>query len=191
MTLCFATNNKNKLVEVRQILSKEFQLFSLQEIGCNEELPETRDTLEGNSFQKADFVFKKFNTVCFADDSGLEVEALNRAPGIYSARYAGDHKNSDDNIRLLLKNLEGKDNRSAQFKTVITLVGMGAPQTFTGGIKGSILKEKRGSGGFGYDPIFQPEGNEKTFAEMTLQEKNKFSHRAIAVQKLIAFLKNS
>ena len=188
MKICFATNNKHKLAEVKQALGKEFRLISLQEIGCFEELPETQDTLEGNSLQKADFVFKNYHTPCFADDTGLEVETLNGAPGVYSARYAGEHKSSEDNIRLLLKSLEGKVNRSAQFRTVITVVGIEGARTFTGEVKGVILKDKKGLEGFGYDAIFQPEGFDKSFAEMSLDQKNKLSHRAIAVQKLIAFL---
>ena len=188
MKLCFATNNSHKLEEVRHTI-KNFQIVSLEEIECFEELPETRDTLEGNSFQKAEFVFSKYKFPCFADDTGLEVEALDNAPGVYSARYAGPQRNSDDNIDLLLKNLHGKVNRRARFRTVISLVGFESlPLLFEGIIDGSITIDKRGSSGFGYDPIFLPDGYTKTFAEMTLAEKNKLSHRAQAVKKLEAYL---
>ena len=188
MKLCFATNNSHKLEEVRHAI-KDFQIVSLEEIKCFEELPETRDTLEGNSLQKAEFVFNKYKFPCFADDTGLEVEALNNAPGVYSARYAGPQRNSDDNIDLLLKNLHGKENRLARFRTVISLVGFEpTPLLFEGIIDGSITLDKRGSSGFGYDPIFLPDGYAKTFAEMTLAEKNNLSHRAQAVKKLEAYL---
>ena len=188
MKLCFATDNSHKLEEVRHAI-KNFQIVSLEEIKCFEELPETRDTLEGNSLQKAEFVFNKYKFLCFADDTGLEVEALNNAPGVYSARYAGPQRNSDDNIDLLLKNLQGKENRRARFRTVISLVGFEpTPLFFEGIIDGSITLDKRGSSGFGYDPVFLPEGYAKTFAEMSLVEKNKLSHRAQAVKKLEAYL---
>jgi len=188
MKLCFATNNSHKLEEVRHVI-KDFQIVSLEEIKCFEELPETRDTLEGNSLQKAEFVFNKYKFPCFADDTGLEVEALNNAPGVYSARYAGPQRNSDDNIDLLLKILHGKENRLARFRTVISLVGFEpTPLLFEGIIDGSITLDKRGSSGFGYDPVFLPDGYAKTFAEMTLAEKNNLSHRAQAVKKLEAYL---
>ena len=186
--ICFATNNKHKLEEVKQILGKKFQILSLEEIGCLDELPETQDTLEGNSLQKADFVFTKYHVACFADDTGLEVEALQGAPGVYSARYAGEHKSSENNINLLIKNLDGERNRRAQFRTVITLIGLGQTQTFEGIVKGEITTERKGSKGFGYDPVFQPEGLTSSFAEMDMVEKNKLSHRAFAVQKLVLFL---
>ena len=159
-------------------------------MGCFEELPETQDTIEGNSRQKAEYVFDKFKVACFADDTGLEVEALNQSPGVYAARYAGEQKNSDDNIELLLKNLHGVKNRNARFRTVITLVGLGNIQFFEGIIEGKITGEKKGKAGFGYDPVFQPQGFTKTFAEMNLDEKNQVSHRARAIAKLAAFLKN-
>lgn len=191
MTLCFATNNKHKLEEVKHVVGDAIAIISLEEINCLEELPETRDTLEGNSLQKAEYVYQHFHTPCFADDTGLEVEALHGAPGVYSARYAGDHKNSEDNINLLLKNLTGYGNRNAQFRTVITLIGLEPePQTFEGIIRGEIITERRGTSGFGYDPIFIPEGYTKTFAEMNLSEKNKLSHRSIAVKKLSDYLQN-
>lgn len=187
--ICFATNNKHKLEEVKQILENKIEIVSLEEIGCLDELPETRETLEGNALQKADFVFTKYNIPCFADDTGLEVQALNGAPGVYSARYAGPQRNSEDNITLLLKNLEGQTNRTAQFRTVITLLGLGDMQNFEGVVKGSITTERNGSTGFGYDPIFQPHGHTRTFAQMTMDEKNALSHRGLAVKKLITFLK--
>ncbi|MBA4057677.1 MAG: non-canonical purine NTP pyrophosphatase [Marivirga sp.] len=191
MMLCFATNNKHKLEEVKHIVGPDHKIVSLAEINCTEELPETRDTLEGNSLQKAEYIFEKFNIPCFADDTGLEVEALDGAPGVYSARYAGEHKSSDDNINLLLDKLADKSTRNARFRTIITLIGLdGKPIFFEGIIRGEIIKEKRGTSGFGYDPIFIPEGFNRTFAEMTLTEKNSLSHRAIAVKKLGAYLKN-
>ncbi len=189
--MCFATNNKHKLDEVAPLLKDSFDLISLDQIGCKNELPETQNTLSGNSFQKADYVFQHYNTPCFADDTGLEVEALNGAPGVYSARYAGDHRNSEDNINLLLQNLAGKQNRKARFCTIITLVGLTSdPIFFEGIIEGTIISERRGSIGFGYDPVFAPNGYNLTFAEMSLEQKNTVSHRAIATKKLIEYLKN-
>ena len=188
MKICFASNNEHKIAEVKQI-AQNYEIVSLNEIGCLEELPETRDTLEGNSLQKAEFVFDNFKVPCFADDTGLEVEALNNAPGVYSARYAGPQRNAQDNIDLLLENLDGKSSRRARFRTVIALVGFeSAPLLFEGIIDGSITMARRGTSGFGYDPIFLPDGYKKTFAEMTLAEKNKLSHRAQAVKKLEAYL---
>lgn len=192
MTLCFATNNKHKLEEVIPLLKGSFDLLSLDQIGCTHELPETQNTISGNSFQKADYVFKKFKTPCFADDTGLEVEALDGKPGVYSARYAGDHRNSEDNINLLLQNLKGNQNRNARFCTIITLVGITSePIFFEGIIQGTIIDEKRGNTGFGYDPVFVPNGYNLTFAEMSLQQKNTLSHRAIATKKLIDYLKKN
>jgi XTP/dITP diphosphohydrolase len=188
MRLCFATNNRHKLEEVAFAIDNKIQIQSLSDIGCFEELPETRDTLEGNSLQKAEYVFQNFKTPCFADDSGLEVEVLNNAPGVYSARYAGEQRNSDDNIDLLLKNLTGISNRNAQFRTIITLIGLDKIYTFEGIVKGKISHERKGSGGFGYDPIFIPDGYDRSFGEMSLEEKNTLSHRAIAIQKLVSFL---
>ena len=184
-----ATNNPHKLEEIRPLLEPDFQILSLQDIGCFEELPETQDTIAGNSLQKARYVFEKYQYACFADDTGLEVEALGGAPGVYSARYAGEQRNSNDNIALLLQNLVGQQNRKARFRTVISLIGPEGIQAFEGIVNGTILTEKRGTSGFGYDPVFQPEGYSKTFAEMTLTEKNLLSHRAIAIQQLVAFLK--
>ena len=191
MTLCFATNNEHKLEEARDITRGYFNIVSLKEINCLEELPETMPTLEGNSLQKAEYVFQKYQVPCFADDTGLEVESLNGAPGVYSARYAGEHKNSDDNINLLLKKLLNESNRKAQFRTVITLLGLEpAPRYFEGVVPGIITVARRGASGFGYDPVFIPDGHDKTYAEMTLQEKSSLSHRAIALKKLEQYLKN-
>jgi XTP/dITP diphosphohydrolase len=189
MNLCFASNNEHKLSEIRPLLEPDFRILSLVDIRCFEELEETQNTLEGNSFQKADYVFRKYNVPCIADDSGLEVEALNGQPGVFSARYAGPQKNSEDNMNLLLRKLENTAERNAQFRTIITLIGIGPTRLFEGIVKGTITREKRGTKGFGYDPIFQPVGFNQTFAEMTISEKNKFSHRALAIQKLITFLK--
>jgi XTP/dITP diphosphohydrolase len=190
ITLCFASNNAHKLSEIRPLLEPDFRLLSLADIGCFEELEETQPTLEGNSFQKADYVFRKYNVPCMADDSGLEVESLNGEPGVFSARYAGPQKNSADNMDLLLQKLSNAQNRRAQFRTIITLVGLGPTQYFEGIVKGTITTDKRGTQGFGYDPIFQPEGFTRTFAQMDIHEKNQFSHRAIAIRKLIAFLRS-
>ena len=189
MKLCFASNNLHKLAEIRSAVGNTIDIISLAEIGCTEELPETRDTLEGNSLQKAEYDFRHFNTSCFADDTGLEVESLQGAPGVFSARYAGEQKNSADNIMLLLKNLQGIINRRARFRTVITLIGLSnSPVFFEGIIQGTIITEQRGLSGFGYDPIFIPDGHYETFAEMSLSQKNELSHRAIAVKKLTQYL---
>lgn len=190
MNLCFASNNSHKLSEIRPLLEPDFSVLSLADIGCFEELPETQNTIEGNSRQKAEYVFNRYNIPCFADDTGLEVEVLGNAPGVYSARYAGEHKNSDDNVDLLLKNLKDKTNRKARFRTVITLAGLEGMHFFEGIVEGTIIHSRKGTDGFGYDPVFMPEGFNKTFAEMTIEEKNVISHRARATQKLIAFLKN-
>lgn len=189
--ICFATNNQHKLDEVRkQLAGSEFDVVSLKEIGCFDELPETQDTLEGNSWQKADFVFKKFGTACFADDTGLEVESLNGAPGVHSAYYGGEQRSSDANIQRLLDNLHNKQNRAAQFRTIITFIDPTGIHTFEGIVRGVILTEKKGSQGFGYDRIFQPEGYNRSFAEMSMDEKNTLSHRGRAVAKFISFLLN-
>lgn len=185
-----ATNNPHKLSEIRSAVGPDLRILSLDDIGCREELPETMDTLEGNSLQKASYVFEKYHLSCFADDTGLEVESLNGAPGVYSARYAGEQKNSEDNIDLLLRNMAGVRNRKARFRAVITLIGSGGTHTFEGILPGVILGERRGQGGFGYDPVFQPDGYTRTLAEMTMEEKNSISHRGQAVKQLVAFLKN-
>jgi XTP/dITP diphosphohydrolase len=189
--VCFATNNQHKIEEVRALLSPDFPLVGLDEIGCYEDLPETQATLEGNSLQKAEFVFNNFKVSCFADDTGLEVTSLNGDPGVYSARYAGPQRNSTENINLLLKNLQGIANREARFRTVITLITPAVTKQFEGIVEGYIIDELRGSSGFGYDPVFIPKGFDKTLAEMTLAEKNLISHRALALQKLVGYLKAS
>ncbi|PKP15745.1 MAG: non-canonical purine NTP pyrophosphatase [Bacteroidetes bacterium HGW-Bacteroidetes-23] len=188
MQLVFASNNPNKIKEIQLLLPKEITILSLEEIGCFEDIPETAPTIEGNAIQKANYVTEKYGYSCFADDTGLEVEALNGEPGVYSARYAGEQKNADDNINKLLSNLADKENRNAQFKTVICLNLDGNQHLFEGIIKGEIINEKRGSEGFGYDPIFIPNGYSKTFAEMPISEKSKISHRGLAVEKLVGFL---
>ena len=187
-TLVFATNNLHKLEEVRDILGGSFRIASLKEIGCTDDIPETADTLEGYALQKARYVKDKFGYDCFADDTGLEVEALGGAPGVFSARYAGLGHDSEANMRKLLKELEGKTNRQAQFRTVVALLLEGREYTFEGIVRGTILTERRGTAGFGYDPVFVPEGYSETFAEMGSEEKNRISHRARAVQKLADFL---
>lgn len=189
MTLCFATNNQHKLEEVRAALGSDFRLLSLAEIGCQVELPETGSTLEENALQKAQFVFDHFNIPCFADDTGLEVRALLGAPGVDSAHYAGPQRSAIHNINLLLKNMEGKPNREAQFKTIMAWVEPHYHTLFEGVVSGNILSAPRGNGGFGYDPVFVPDGFDKTFAEMVMEEKNSISHRARALEKLLVFLK--
>lgn len=188
MKLVFATHNHNKLREIQLLVPKQIALVSLDEIGCHEPIPETSDTLEGNAKLKADFVFKKYGLPCFADDTGLLVNALDGAPGVYSARYAGESNNADANMNKLLKNLEGIKDRTAHFKTVIVLNLTDNTQYFEGSVQGEIVNEKRGEEGFGYDPIFQPAGYDKTFAELPLSLKNKISHRGIAFSRLIEFL---
>lgn len=191
MKLCFATNNYNKLSEVKAILRGKFQVVSLREIGCIEELPETTGTIAGNSNQKAQYIYSNYKTGCFADDSGLEVSALNNAPGVDSAIYAGPQRSHHDNISLLLNNLKGNVNRKAQFITIITLIMSGDHVQFEGVLEGEISEEKRGTGGFGYDPVFIPNGYDLTLAEMTMEEKNRISHRAKAMTKLVAFLESN
>lgn len=185
--IVFATNNQNKLKEVQAQLPDEIKLISLKDIGCYEDIPETQKTIEGNAIQKANYIKMKYNKDCFADDTGLEVMALNGAPGVHSARYAGPEKNSKKNIDKLLSSLEKTANRSAQFKTVIALHYKGELIQFEGICEGKITRTAKGSGGFGYDPIFKPSVKDKTFAELTLKEKNEIGHRGIAVAKLIAF----
>ena len=186
--LCFATNNAHKLEEIQAILGNSFELISLKETGCKEELPETGNTLEANSLQKAQYLYDHYQVNCFADDSGLEVQALEGEPGVDSAHYAGPQRSHADNVNLLLKNLADKTNRSAQFRTVITLIQNGEITQFEGSIKGQIIGELRGTQGFGYDPIFVPDGHTATFAEMSLAEKGKISHRTKAFEKLVEFL---
>jgi XTP/dITP diphosphohydrolase len=191
MTLCFATNNPGKLKEIKALVGDQYNFLSLADIGCHEELPETQDTIEGNSLQKAEYVWKKYHVNCFADDTGLEVLALNGAPGVISARYAGETCNPEDNIKKLLHEMQKTDDRKARFRTCITLVMDGSVHQFEGTVRGEILKEKTGDKGFGYDPIFKPEGHELSFAQLSLEEKNKISHRGRAVKALIEFLKRN
>ena len=188
MQLVFASNNKNKINEIQQLLPNSIEILSLEAIGCHEEIPETADTIEGNAILKANYVSQKYGYDCFADDTGLEVEALNGEPGVYSARYAGEQRNAEDNMNLLLDNLVKKNNRTAQFKTVIALNLNGKQQLFTGIAKGKITTEKSGNQGFGYDPIFQPEGYQETFADLSMETKNQISHRGKATQLLISYL---
>lgn len=188
MKLVFASNNKHKIQEIKQLLPETFEIVSLEDIGCFEDIPETADTIEGNAILKADYVTQNYGLPCFADDSGLEVEALNGQPGVFSARYAGEQKNDEDNIQKLLTELQNHSNRKAQFKTVIALNLNGEQHLFTGIIKGQIISEKRGTNGFGYDPVFVAENSDKTFAELSSEEKNKVSHRAKAVKELIGFI---
>lgn len=190
MEYCFATNNQHKIQEVKELVGSSISILSLQDIGCHEELKEEQPTIEGNSLQKARYVFSQYHIPCFADDSGLEVVALNGEPGVHSAYYSGS-RDFNSNIALVLKKLQGRSNRKAHFKTVITLVAPAIQKQFEGILKGQILVEKRGEQGFGYDPIFLPDGYQKTLAEISLTEKNKISHRAQAVDKLIMFLKSN
>lgn len=187
--LVFATNNANKLAEVKAMLTN-FEIVSLKDIGCFENIPETAETLEGNAILKADYITKNYGLNCFADDTGLEVEALNMEPGVYSARYAGKERSSEANMQKLLSELENKESRSAQFRTAVALNLNGKQYVFEGICKGEILKEKTGTAGFGYDPIFKPENYDQSFAEMSMEAKGKISHRGLAVQKLVDFLKN-
>lgn len=189
MKICFATHNENKIREVRELLDP-IEIIGLTELSQDEEIPETGQTLDENSLIKAEFLFSKFKVNCFADDTGLEVEALDGAPGVYSARYAGDQKDNQANINLLLQNLTGIKNRNARFRTVISLILNGQTVTFEGIVNGQITKELSGSEGFGYDPVFIPEGYDITFAEMSLDEKNKISHRGRAVRKLVDYLRS-
>lgn len=187
--LVVATNNAHKLEEIAAILGNEMELLSLKDIQCHADIPETADTLEGNARQKALYIYENYGMDCFADDTGLEVEALDGAPGVFSARYAGDGHDSEANMQKLLRELEGKENRKAQFRTAICLIMNGEEHLFEGIVKGEIIQEKRGGAGFGYDPIFVPEGYDLTFAELGNDIKNTISHRARAVEKLCTFLK--
>ncbi|MCK4562098.1 MAG: non-canonical purine NTP diphosphatase [Flavobacteriaceae bacterium] len=189
MKLVFASNNKNKITEIKVLLPGIFKILSLEDIGCTEEIEETENTIAGNAKLKADYITKKYGYDCFADDTGLEVAALNGAPGVYSARYAGENVTYEENVQKMLKEMKGKGNRNAQFKTVIAL-NLGFKQyLFEGICKGKITNEKHGNDGFGYDPIFRPSGFKQTFAEMNLKEKGLISHRGLATEKLIEFLK--
>ncbi|WP_320814110.1 non-canonical purine NTP diphosphatase [Flavobacterium sp.] len=188
MQLVFASNNKNKIQEIQQLLPNSIEILSLEEIGCLEDIPETSNTIEGNAILKANYITEKYGYNCFADDTGLEVEALNGEPGVYSARYAGEQKSSEDNMTKLLFELKDKSNRNAHFKTVIALNLNGKQQLFEGIAKGTITLEKKGVKGFGYDPIFQAIGYTSTFAEISMEEKARISHRGIATRALIDFL---
>lgn len=190
MELIFATNNQHKLREIKEIIQHRFRILSLDDIGYSEKIPEEQQTLEGNAFQKAWHIFNRFGKNCFADDTGLEVQALNNKPGVYSARYAGSDKDSDANMNKLIEQLRNKQNRTARFRTVISLIWNKQEYQFEGIVNGIILTEKRGKAGFGYDPVFQPDGYDLSFAEMQSYEKNAISHRKRALSGLVAFLNN-
>ena len=190
MKIVFATNNPNKLKEIQSLIPKEIEIISLKEIGCNEDIPETGDTLKANAFQKAQYIKDNFNYDCFADDTGLEIDELNGDPGVYSARYAGPERNASANMNKILNKLKGKKNRKAQFRTAIALILKGEEHLFEGKVEGYISKDKQGNEGFGYDPIFIPENNTRSFAQMSMQEKGAISHRGRAVKKLVAYLNN-
>lgn len=188
MKLVFATNNKHKLEEISRILGARFEIVSLEEIGCREDIPEDYETLQENALQKARYVKEHYGYDCFADDTGLEIEALGNRPGVYSARYAGPAKDSQANMRKVLEEMEGQGNRKARFRTVIALIWEGREYCFEGEVRGEILTAQQGQTGFGYDPIFRPEGYAESFAEMPMDEKNSISHRGRAVGKLVDFL---
>lgn len=187
-TLVFATNNQHKLQEVAAKTGNQLQLLSLNDINCTDEIEESGTTFKANASIKSRYIFDKYQLNCFGDDSGLEIDALNNEPGVYSARYAGEHGNHEANIQKVLHNLQGQSNRKARFRTVISLLWNGEEYFFEGTVNGTIRTQKAGTDGFGYDPIFEPDGYAITFAEMTMEEKNRISHRAIAMEKLIAFL---
>lgn len=187
--LVFATNNLHKLTEIKAILGEQIDILSLNDINCHVDIPETADTLEGNAKMKAEYIYQHYHLDCFADDTGLEVRALNGAPGVFSARYAGEGHDSQENMKKLLEHLKGKTNREAQFRTAICLIENGEEHLFEGLVKGKIIEEKRGEAGFGYDPVFVPDGYDKTFAELGEDIKNQISHRARAVKKLCDYLK--
>ena len=190
MKLVFASNNANKIKEIQQLVPSTIQIVSLQDIGCTEDIPETADTIEGNAILKANYVTEKYGLNCFADDSGLEVDALNGEPGVYSSRYASEPKNDDNNMNKLLLNLKDKTSRKANFKTVICLNINGEQHLFIGIVNGEIIDKKVGNNGFGYDPIFVADGYTKTFAELTMEEKSSISHRGLAVKQLVSFCEN-
>lgn len=189
MVLVFATRNKNKIAEIQQLIPNRIRVLSLHDVHCMEDIPETQPTIEGNAAQKSFYVYQKYHHNCFADDTGLEIEALDGRPGLLSARFAGEDANADNNIKKVLSLMEGIENRNARFKTIISLVIDGNEFQFEGIVNGTILKQKRGNNGFGYDPIFVPEGQNLSFAEMDLSDKNKISHRALAVNKLVDYFK--
>lgn len=187
--LVFSTNNEHKLEEVRAKIGKYYQLLSLKDLGDDVDIPEIGETLEENAMIKANYIWEKYGYNCIADDTGLEVKALNNAPGVYSARYAGEQKKSEDNVIKLLNELKGVENREARFRTILALIIDGKKYLFEGKVEGSITQLAKGDSGFGYDPVFQPKGYDKTFAELTLNEKNKISHRAKALEELVMFLR--
>jgi XTP/dITP diphosphohydrolase len=189
MKLVFATSNQNKAKEIQYLIPDVIQILSLNDIQCSEEIPETQSTIEGNASQKAFYVYEKYHQNCFADDTGLEVDSLDGKPGVLSARYAGESRDANENMDKVLQELSLKENRKARFKTVISLVINGEERQFEGIVNGVILSEKRGDSGFGYDPIFLPDGYDLSFAEMDLSTKNKISHRALAVNKLVEYLR--
>lgn len=191
MEIIFASSNQNKAREIQAVLPEGFDILTLSDLGFTEDIPETAATLEGNALLKAEFVHQRWGKDCFSDDSGLEVNALNGEPGVYSARYAGPQRNDHDNMDLLLNKLKGCTDRSASFKTVIALIKDGKTYTFEGRVDGMIRHDKQGSNGFGYDPVFEPEGLGKTFAEMTLEEKSRYSHRKRAIAQMVEFLKEA
>ena len=188
--IVFATNNAHKIEEIKQILANKFTIVSLKEIGFNEEIPETGVTLAENASQKSHFIFDRYGLDCFADDTGLEVDALNGAPGVFSARYAGERCSYEDNVRKLLQEMEGKTTRTGRFKTVVSLILNGKEYLFEGSVEGKIITTPKGLSGFGYDPVFLPDGYKQTFSEMSAELKNKISHRGKAAEKLVAFLIN-
>jgi len=190
MKIVFATNNPNKLKEIQALMPDGINILSLKDVGCTEDIPETGDTLQANAFQKAHYLKKHYGYDCFADDTGLEVEALNGAPGVYSARYAGPQRSPDDNMSKILNELKGEKNRQAQFRTAIALTLYGEDHVFEGKVEGHISKTKQGKGGFGYDPIFIPENDKRSFAQMSMEEKGEISHRGRAVKKLVEYLNN-
>ncbi|MDO8929580.1 MAG: non-canonical purine NTP diphosphatase [Bacteroidota bacterium] len=188
MKLVFATNNLHKLQEIKQMLNGSYELLCLNDIGCEDDIPENQATLEGNAAEKSFFIYNKYGLICFADDTGLEIEALNGEPGVYSARYAGEERSAGNNMDLVLAKLDKINNRKARFRTVVSLVIDGNETQFEGIVDGQILEEKQGETGFGYDPIFKPDESDRSFAEMPMDEKNKISHRGRAIQKLIEYL---
>jgi XTP/dITP diphosphohydrolase len=190
MELVFATNNKHKIREISDLLDESFKILGLADVNITDDIPEDAETLSENALFKARYVYDRTGKNVFADDTGLETDALDGAPGVYSARYAGEGRSFDDNINKLLNQLEGKENRSARFRTIIALILDGREYLFEGTVEGEIIRERKGTGGFGYDPVFLARGYERTFAEIPLEEKNKISHRALAMRKLLAFLKD-
>lgn len=189
--LVFATSNVNKIREVAEILNDYYQIIPMKDIGCEEDIPETSDTFEGNALQKARYLKTHYGVDCFSEDTGLEIDALDGAPGVYTARYAGSSRNPENNMALVLKNMDGKADRSARFRTAIALILNGKEHVFEGKVEGKIALQKRGGGGFGYDPIFIPDGYEQTFGELPISVKHQISHRARAVSRLVEFLKNA